>query len=722
LWADGMLWGHVLRAPHPSAAITGIDPSGAWAVPGVRAVLTASDVPGQLTYGLEHADQPVFADHVVRYMGEPVAAVAADHPETARRAAGAIAVGYDVSEPLVDPEVAIQAPPIHPDGNVFRHLTIRHGDPGRTGAVAVEGTYEVGMQDQAFMGPESGLAIPGEDGGVDLYISTQWLHVDRAQVAACLGLPEHKVRLHLGGVGGAFGAREDVSLQVHICLLALRTGRPVKMVFSREESFLGHVHRHPARMWYRHHAGADGRLVTVEARIVLDGGAYASSSTAVISNATCFGTGPYRVPNALVEGWAVRTNNPPCGAMRGFGAVQACFAYETQMDRLAHAVGLDPVELRLRNALATGDTLITGQVVRGTAPVAEVIRGCASAPLPAGEPATLPLMAQPGGAGRTADPSRVKRGVGFAVGYKNLMYSEGFDDYSTARCRLERGLVTVTCAAAEVGQGFVTLAQQIAREVLGVDEVVLGPAETSGIGSAGSTSASRQTWMSGGAVEAACRAVGRRLVELVAARHDVAPDTLDLTDGRIVSLDGAIDVPVADAAGDGAVEETVTFRHAPTSSLDADGQGAAHVSFAFAAHRAVVDVDPDLGLVRIVEVATAQDVGRVLNPVQVTGQIEGGIAQGVGLAVMEEMVMEVGRVRNPSFTDYLIPTALDMPPVLVQALIEEPEPGAPFGAKGVGEPPTISSTPAVVAAIRDATGLALSRVPVRPQDIALACP
>ncbi|HEX6921733.1 MAG TPA: molybdopterin cofactor-binding domain-containing protein [Actinomycetes bacterium] len=684
LFADGMVWGQVVRSPHPHARVRSIDVGPALAIPGVHAVLTADDVPGLNAYGLEHADQPVLAADVVRYVGEPVAAVAADHPDTARRAAAAVVVDYEVLEPLVDPEAAIEASPIHPDGNVFSHLVIRHGDPSVEGDVVVEGTYEVGMQDQAFMGPESGLAIPDGDGGVDLHMSTQWLHVDRDQVAACLGLPPEKVRMTLAGVGGAFGAREDVSMQVHLCLLALHLGRPVKMVFSREESFLGHVHRHPARMSYRHHATRDGRLVKVEARIVLDGGAYASTSGPVLTNACCFAAGPYDVPNALVEGWAVRTNNPSCGAMRGFGAVQVCFAHESQMDRLAAALGIDPVELRLRNAMGTGDRMITGQVVSGAAPVAELIRTCAAAPLPAEDPAP-DVLSRPGGSGRTAEPSRVRRGVGFAVGFKNLMYSAGFDDYSTARVRLEGGVATVTCAAAEVGQGFVTLAQQIVREVLGVDEVVVAPAGTAGIGSAGSTSASRQTWMSGGAVEGAALAVRAR----------------------------------RDAGEPEPIEETFEHHHPPTSPLDADGQGDAHVSYVFAAHRAVVDVDLDLGLVRVVEIATSQDVGRVLNPLQVTGQIEGGIAQGVGLAVMEEIVVERGVVRNASFTDYLIPTALDMPDVQIAALVEEPEPGAPFGAKGVGEPPTISSSAAVAAAIRDATGLALPRIPVRPQDIAL---
>ena len=720
LFSEGMLWGHIVRSPHPAAAIRGIDVSEALRIPGVRAVLTSDDVPGRKTYGLDYPDQPVFAWDVVRYMGEPVAAVAAVHPETARRAAAAIIVDYAPTEPLTDPVAAADAEPIHPLGNVLHRQRVRTGDPDAAGTVVVEGRYETGMQDQAQMGPESGLAIPAEDGGVDLYIATQWLHIDQEQMAACLALPLEKVRLHLAGVGGSFGAREDLSMQVQICLLALRTGRPVKMVYSREESFLGHVHRHPAVMWYRHHADAGGRLVKVEARIILDGGAYLSTSTAVTMNAACMAPGPYRVPNAVVEAVAVRTNNPPCGAMRGFGAVQVCFAYEAQMDKLAAALGLDPVELRLRNALKPGDSLITGQVLRGTAPVAEGIRTCVAAPLPAGVPMTTAELELPGGAGRTADRDRVRRGVGFAVGIKNLLYGGGFDDYSSARCRLEDGVATITCAAVEVGQGFVTLAQQIARDVLGGVDVVLAPPGTTDIGSAGSTSASRQTWMSGGAVQAACLAVRDRLLKSVSSRHGVPQETLDIVDGRVVSLDGQVDIPISEAARGDVLEETVDFHHAPTAELDVDGQGDAFVSFAFAAHRAVVDVDLDLGLVRVLEIATSQDVGRVLNPVQLVGQLEGGIAQGVGLAVMEEIVLDHGRVRNPSFTDYVIPTALDMPPVHIAALIEEPEPGSPMGAKGAGEPPMVSSTAAVVAAIRAATGLELPRAPVRPQDIALA--
>ena len=719
LWHDRMLWGGTLRSSHPSARISSIDVARAVATTGVHAVLTHADVPGMATFGLEHRDQPVLAGDEVRYEGEPVAIVAADHPETVRRALDAIVVEYEVTESLVDPSLAEAATPIHPDGNLIRRIHLRHGDPSaarRDGLVTVEGTYEVGMQDQAFLGPESGLAVPADDGGVDLFVATQWLHADRDQVADCLGLDPDRVRVTLAGVGGAFGAREDLSLHVHLCMLALYTGRPVKMVYSRQESFHGHVHRHPARMWYRHHAEPDGTLVRVEARLLLDGGAYASSSGAVIANATCFAAGPYRVPSADIDGVVVRTNNPPCGAMRGFGAVQTCMAHEAQMDRLAAALGMDPIDLRLKNALAPGDRLITGQVLTGTLPVAEVIRTCAEHPSAAvwsDEP-----MTRPGGAGRTADAGHVVRGEALAVGFKNLMFSEGFDDSSAARCELRDGVVTITSACAEVGQGFVTLAVQIAREVLGVDDVLLAPAETTTIGSAGSTSASRQTWMSGGAVQKACEEVRAALLARVADSHDVPVDDLVLVDGRVASLSGSLSVDLAEASVQ-PLSADVVHRHAPTSPLDADGQGDAHVSFAVSAHRAIVDVDPDLGLVRVVELTTSQDVGRVLNPLQAVGQLEGGAAQGVGLAVMEEVLVSDGRIRNASFTDYLVPTALDMPPVEIALLIEQPEPGAPFGAKGIGEPPCISSTAAVVAALRDATGLELARVPVRPVDIAL---
>ena len=718
--AENMLWGATLRSPHPYARITSIDTTKALLIAGVHAIITAEDVPGKLTYGLISSDQPVFAKDVVRYMGEPIAAVAADHPETCRRALAAIVVEYEVMTPLVDAELAIlpTTPPIHPDGNLIRHQRIIHGDSNATAEIIVEGNYTIGMQDQAFLGLEAAMAFPDPGAqGVELHIATQWLHEDRGQIAACLNLPENNVRLVLGGVGGAFGAREDISLQVHCCLLALRTGRPIKMQYSREESFFGHVHRHPATVWMRHHANRSGKIVKIEARMVFDGGAYTSTSPAVLINGITHTQGPYQCDNAVVDGYAVRTNNPPCGAMRGFGVVQACFAHEGQMDKIAEACGRSPVEVRLVNAMHTGDKIITGQTMESVAPVERCIRETDAIPLPPPMPDLVDALELPGGSGLTAERKNIVRGIGWGVSMKNLMYSEGFDDYATARCTLSNGVASLKFATSEVGQGFVTLAPQIARSVLGVDQVVQEVSDTQ-IGSAGSTSASRQTWMSGGAVDGACRLVRERMFEHVGKLHNIDPIRLLIDGTDVVDSIGDFRISVVDATEGVTFSETFEHHHRKTEDLDENGQGNCHVAFAFVAHRAVVDVDCDLGLVKVVQIATAQDVGKVLNPLSALGQLEGGIAQGLGLAVMEEIVLENGKVRNPSFTDYLLPTALDAPTV-VAVMIEEPEPQAPLGAKGIGEPPCISVTPAIVAAIRAATGKALLRVPVRPQDICL---
>ncbi|TML90643.1 MAG: xanthine dehydrogenase subunit D [Actinobacteria bacterium] len=593
LQAAGMLWGHTVRSPYAHARVLSVDIGEALRMPGVHAVLTHDDVPGEKLYGLEFPDQPVLAVDRVRYFGEAVALVAAEHPEQARRAAEKIVVEYE---------------------------------------------------------------------------------------------PLEQVRIHLAGVGDAFGGREDLSMQIHGALLALHASRPVKMVYNREESFIGHVHRHPARIWAEHRATREGKLVAVRMRILLDGGAYASSSTAVTSNAASFACGPYDVPNALIESTCVYTNNPPCGAMRGFGAVQTCFAAEAQMDKLAAELGIDPVELRLRNALAPGHVLPTGQRIEGSLPVADVIRRAAELEPPPAEELPRDPLRLPGGAGNTTRGEGIRRGVGFAVGFKNLCYSEGFDDYCAARVKLlEDGSAEVHCAAAEVGQGVAGVILQVARTELGIDDVRLAPHTTATVDSAGSASASRMTMMASGAVRDACRA---------------ALEERELRGGE--------------------VDIERIYRHPRTSPLDPQtGQitgERAHVAFAACAMRVVAEVDLELGLTRVVWIGAAQDVGKALNPQAVEGQIEGGTAQGLGLALMEEIQTRDGLITNASFTDYLIPTALDMPPV-ESVLIEDPEPDAAYGAKGVGEPPTVVSTAAILSALRDATGLELNRVPVRPDDV-----
>jgi CO/xanthine dehydrogenase Mo-binding subunit len=703
LHAADMLWGHTLRSPHVHARIRGIDVTEALASPGVHAVLTHADVPGKTHYGVEFQDQPVLAIDRVRYHGEPVAIVAAEHPEQARRAAARIVVDYEPLEAILDPERATEQEPLHPGRpaaghgyradprpNVVRHVVHRRGDADAVGEITVSGVYEVGMQDQAFLGPESGLAIPDGQGGVDLHVATQSVHIDRDQIAPCLDLAANAVRVHFAGVGGAFGGREDLSIHVHAALLALATGRAVKMVYLRDESFVGHVHRHPAKIWSELSATRDGKLVSARVRILLDGGPYASTSAPVTSTASAFACGPYALDNLLIEATSVYTNNPPAGAMRGFGALQSAFAAEAQMDQLAGKLALDPIEFRLRNALRPGDALPTGQRIDASVPVEEVIRRCAAIPVP--EPERFPRdpIRLPGGTGNTTRGEGVRRGVGFAVAIKSFGFAEGFDDSTAARVRLSRRddgqlAAEVVCAAAECGQGVTNVILQVARTELQLEDVTLVPYSSAAVGSAGSSSASRMTVMAAGAVQLACRAA--------------------LEQHRATGAD---------------VDVEQVYRHPETTPLHPeDGQVTgerAHPGFAVAAMRVVVEVDVDLGLTRAVWIGTAQDVGRALNPQAVEGQIEGGSAQGLGLALMEGLQVRDGVIANASFTDYLIPTTLDMPPV-VSELVEHADPDTPYGVKGAGEHPTVVSLPAVAAAMRDATSRALMRVPIRPEDI-----
>ncbi|WP_105969956.1 xanthine dehydrogenase family protein molybdopterin-binding subunit [Streptomyces geranii] len=749
MWHEDMLWGQILRSTTAHAEIVSIDTAEALALPGVYAVMTYDDLPTDVkNYGLEIQDTPVLAHGRVRHHGEPVAIVAADHPETARRAAAKIRVEYR-DLPVITDEASATAPDAilihdnrtdhhighvdHP--NIVHRQPIVRGDVEAARARAdfiVTGEYTFGMQDQAFLGPESGLAVPAEDGGVDLYIATQWLHSDLRQIAPVLGLPEDKVRMTLSGVGGAFGGREDLSMQIHACLLALRTGKPVKIVYNRFESFFGHVHRHPAKLTYEHGATKDGKLTHLKARIVLDGGAYASASPAVVGNAASLGAGPYVVDDVDIDCIALYTNNPPCGAMRGFGAVQACFAYEAQMDKLADAVGMDRVEFRRLNAMEQGTLLPTGQAVDSPAPVAELLRRVKAMPLPpeqqwltAGEAADVRQL--PGGLSNTTHGEGVVRGIGYAVGIKNVGFSEGFDDYSTARVRMEvvggEPVATVHTAMAEVGQGGVTVHAQIARTELGVAQVTIHPADTQ-VGSAGSTSASRQTYVTGGAVKNSCELVREKVLEVgrrkFGSYHPAwATAELLLEGGKVVTDAGEVLADLVDVLGDESVEVEAEWRHRPTEPFDLrTGQGFGHVQYSFAAHRAVVEVDTELGLVKVIELACAQDVGKALNPLSVVGQIQGGTTQGLGIAVMEEIIVDpkTAKVRNPSFTDYLIPTILDTPTIPVDVL-ELADAHAPYGLRGIGEAPTLSSTPAVLAAIRNATGLELTKTPVRPEHL-----
>jgi CO/xanthine dehydrogenase Mo-binding subunit len=683
LWAEGLLWAALLRSPHPHARIVSVDTSAALEMPGVHAVITHQDIPGDGAYGRRIADRPVFASEIVRHHGEAIAAVAADHPDTARLAAAAIAVEYEVLEPVTDPEKAFAAEPLHPDGNLIRHIPLRYGDPDATGEVIVEGLYRIGRQDPAPIGAEAGLAVPRPDGGVELYVASTDPHTDRDLAAACFGLEPERVKVVVTGVPGATGDREDPGFQLPLGLLALRTGCPVKLAATREESFLGHAHRHPTLLRYRHHADAEGHLVKVEAQLLLDAGAYADASSESLAAAVAFACGPYVVPHAHIEGWAVRTNNPPSGHVRGEGAMQVCAAYEAQMDKLAAKLGLDQTEIRLRNVLATGDILPTGQTVTCPAPVAELlqaVRDFPLPPLPKDSPEDDWLL--PGGPEGAGEPGAVRRGVGYALGMVHMLGAEGTDEVSTATVKVHDGVATVICAAVETGSGFTTLARQIVQETLGIDDVRVASVDTD---------------------------------QPPAGPAAMSTELLQITDGKITSYDGVLSTTVTEAMDGKELWATAQCRPHPTEPLDESGQGDAFVGLAFCAIRAVVDVDIELGSVRVVEMAVAQDVGRVLNPAQLATRIEAGVTQGVGAALTENLRTARGVIRHPDLTGYALPTALDAPDIRIVKLVEERDVVAPFGAKPASAAPVVTSPAAVASAVRAATGRPINRLPIRPQ-------
>lgn len=715
LWAEGLLWAAVLRSPHPYARIVSVDTTPAAQMAGVRAVVTHADVPGDAAHGRRVTDRPVFAKDLVRHHGEPIAAVAADHPDTARLAAAAIAVEYEVLEPVTDPEQAFAAEPLHPDGNLVRHIPLRFGDPDVVGEVIVEGLYRIGRQDPAPIGAEAGLAVPRPDGGVEIYTASTDPHADRDLAAACFGLEPERVKVVVTGVPGAMGEREDPGMQLPLGLLALRTGHPVKLAATREESFLGHAHRHPTLLRYRHHADTEGKLVKVEAQILLDAGAYADSSADALAAAVSFACGPYVVPHAFLEGWAVRTNNPPSGHVRGEGAMQVCAAYEGQMDKLAAKLGLDPAEIRLRNAMATGDLLPTGQTVTCPAPVAELLRAVRDTPLPPlpkDDPEEEWLL--PGGPEGAGEPGAVRRGVGYALGMVHMLGAEGADEVSTATVKVTGSVATVICAAVETGQGFTTLARQIVQEVLGIEEVHVAPVDTDQP-PAGPAARGRHTWVSGGAVERAAKMVRTQLLQPLAHKFGMSTELLTIADGKITSYDGVLSTTVDEALEGKELWATAQCRPHPTEPLDETGQGDAFVGLAFCAIRAVVDVDIEIGAVRVVDMAVAQDVGRVLNPRQLVARIEAGVAQGIGAALTENLRTSRGVIRHPDLTGYTLPTAVDVPDIRVVKLVEERDVIAPFGAKAVSAVPVVTTPAAVASAVRSATARPVNRLPIRPQ-------
>jgi CO/xanthine dehydrogenase Mo-binding subunit len=694
---DGALSMKVLFADRVHARILAIDTSAAERVPGVVAILTHADVPVN-EYGLIYADQPALSSDRVRTIFDRVALIIAENRRAAARARDLVRVEYEDLPALTDPRDAMApgAITIHDrwPGNVQSHQRIRKGDVeavfARDDVVIVESDYFTPYQEHAYLQPEAGLGFIDEAGRVTVHSAGQWSHDDQHQIAHMLDLPREQVRVVYAPAGGAFGGREDMSVQ-HLLALAVycldKRGirQPVKVVWDRKESFRGHHKRHPYRMHFRSAATREGALLAVEATLIADIGAYSSSSSAVLNNAVSVATGPYEVPNVKIDGYNVFTNNIVCGAFRGFGSLQATFGAEMQMARLADALGMDPVILRLKNALHEGSILATQSVAPAGVSIRETL-------LHAAEVAGWTEGGKPQPAsGRGAPAQGRLRGIGVAAGFKNVCYSFGFPDKATARCELygedqiEQAIVRI--GVSEVGQGVLAVVAQVAAETLGLGyaQVQVLNEDTSQVPEAGSCSASRLSFMAGNAVKLACEAALQ-----------------------------------AWTAGQRPAIEERTYRPRPTTMYDPEtGACDPHVTYGYGTQIAEVEVNTETGEVRLVRVWAAHDVGQAINPLHVEGQIEGAIAQATGWTLLEDFQSENGRLRTRSLADYLIPTVYDMPDIQ-PLILEIPDPQGPYGVRGLGEMPMLVLPPAILDAIHDATGLWFNRLPVRAEDVLLA--
>jgi len=726
-WAmPGMLHAAVLRSPYPSARIVKLETAGAARMPGVAVVLTAkdvprntlsTDVPGQTTsVGPLRATLHVLAHERVRHQGEPVALVAAETLEQARAAAEAIEVEYEALPGVFSPEAALApgAPRVHEAGNLLAHWRIARGDLAAAfacAAVVVEGDYATQLVDAAYLEPEAGVAWIDADGVITIRVSTQVIEHFR-DVAEALQVPQNRVRVIGAYLGGGFGGKEDVTVEVYLGLLALKTGRPVKMVWTRAESLLARAKRHPYRMRYRTGALASGEIVAQRIELLADAGAYAYLSALVLLYSTVTAAGPYRVPAIEVEARAVYTNNVPTSAMRGFGAMQTVFAYESQLDRLARELRLDPVAVRRVNALRRGDRLPVGQVVETHVALPELAER-AWAALGAPTPPRAP---------------HVRVGRGLACNFQPYGRIVWLHDWASAWVGFEMdGSLVVRCGVPDVGGGQASSLAQIAAEVLGVDfdRVAVHIADSALTPLAGTTTASRQLYMSGNAVLKAARELRAQILAVAAPLLGVVDaTTLDIADGAVVARDGRtleLAEVLRQCARAGVPRSHLAVYHAPAGEpVDlATGSGKVFPDYTFGAHAAEVEVDTETGAVRVLKYAAAHDVGRAINPQSVEGQIQGGAVQGLGYGLMEEVIADEGINLTTSFASYLIPSAADVPDV-EPIVVESGEGLGPFGARGIGEPPIGPPAAAVANAIADATGARVTRLPLTAERVAAA--
>ncbi len=695
-----MLHLKVVFAERPHARILAISTEAALAIDGVVAVLTAADVPYN-RFGLVDADQPVLCDTKVRFTGDKVAVVVGQSQSAATAGAHAVAVQYADLPAVTTPEAALEpeSPLVHDDraSNVLFRMPIRKGDIAAGFAAAdvvIEDTFQTTWQEHAYLQPEAGVAFVDDDGRIVVETAGQWLHEDRRQIAEVLQLPEDRVVVRYAAIGGAFGGREDLSIQHLLALAAWKTGQPVAMVWSREESMVGHHKRHPMTIRCRWGATNGGDITAVEATVLADGGAYASTSAEVTKVATLFANGAYRVPNISVDGIAVYTNNIPSGAFRGFGAPQSQFAAEIMVTRLAEAIGMDPVEFRRRNLYREGDLESTQEPLPPGVSILPVFDRCVEEAVARfGGTTAQSGPDAPSGSDTHRPGGHWRRGIGIACGIKNVGYSFGFAEQSTAtvelfgRGEVERAIVRV--GAADVGQGSHLAMRQIAASRIGIvlEQVELVADDSELAPNAGSASASRLTLMAGRAV------------------HDAAAEAMERW-------------PQTD---DLHIEATVQYRPPATTTLDPfTGRGTPNYCYGYAAQAVEVEVNTLTGEVAVLSVVSVHDVGRAINLQQVEGQIEGCLAQAVGYALLEDFQIEDGRVRTPYFSTYLLPTARDMPPEIVPVVLELADPNGPYGARGVAEMPLVPFAPAVAAAIHDATGAWLTRQPMTPERVLTA--
>ncbi len=703
---DNQAYLKILFSGRPHAIIRGMNVEKARSLPGVLAVLTAEDVPVN-EYGLIVKDQPVlcgfnspkpYADRV-RFAADNIALVVADSEEIAVEACSLIEVEYEDLPVITDPRIAMQKgqPFIHPDhgSNVFVNYRIRKGDAKAalsSADVVVEGYYETPVQEHAYLQPEAGISFVDENGVVTVVVGGQWTHEDREQVAHALGLPEEDVRIIYPAIGGAFGGREDMSVQIVLALAAWKLhqrgiNRPVKTIWSREESIIGHHKRHPYYLHAIWGATRDGKVVAAEVEVISDCGAYAYTSSKVLGNATLMCTGPYEIPNVNVDACTVYTNNIPNGAFRGFGGPQGAFAAESQMNKLAQALGIDPVEIRMRNLLDEGSLLSVGTPLPKGVSVKKVTAVCAEA---AGWVKGKDGWTRPQGYLEDVPGSpHLKRGIGFACSFKNVGFSFGAPENCWAIVELEGNgeieSARLYHAGAEVGQGSHTVFAQMTAEAVGLplEKVQVIAADTATSLNSGSVSASRMTFMAGNAIRGAAeRALEKWENEERPARAEFQ------------------------------------YRPPRTTPLDPEtGKSEPNFSYGYVAETIEVEVDVETGQVRLVKVICADDVGKAVNPLLVRGQIEGAVVQAAGYAVLENFIQHEGQVQTKTLSTYLIPTILDIPDQVESLILEYPDPIGPWGARGMGEMPYLPFVPAVAAGIQHATGKWFDQFPYTPERI-----